>query len=566
MFVVVALFAPGAARAQDAGALAGAYSAPWPALQEPDGRYHDFMSDSADGAGRYGESMLGYGLIATGLRNGDGRLVDSGLKAIAYVLAHPERQQANPSVFETFALAASYNLVQAWLPTDPRVVALTPAWQLRLATEVPIQLRGGRPYWNKTVVEAVGVLELLRTGVHSGLPRAWLHDRGNSRRRVARVINRFVPRRIPQRDGRALLCDPPACPLAYHGLALGFYARAVELLGSSSRRSARLTLLRAARASRAIAAPDGDVAYAGRSQEQAWALAFTAYGVEAAARLADGREAVALRSLAALALTRLQTLHPVIKGGMAIVPALRGGARAWYPGIDGYAGAGPYTGLTIAGLDLAAGIASAPVPLAPASAAAARRSPVAPGGMAVLRRGGIWMAVARDRFGTDLRYDSGLVALKREVAPGQWRDVIPLRPRASAPSLGPTLLANGAEHESWGRRIGSSRAGIRVRGGFARARGKVTFTYAPTATGVELRFRGRPHATYRYSTFFPASAGARVVDAWSVGGEGQLVRASAPVATTFTPGFASAIEQDLVRADLVFKAGASGRVRISIAG
>ena len=101
---VVALLAyasPAAASAapQD---LAASYAAPWPGLQEPDGRYHDFMSDSADGAGRYGEAMLGYSLIATGLRRGDGRLLtspqrircDRGLRAV--VLAPIEEDLASP--------------------------------------------------------------------------------------------------------------------------------------------------------------------------------------------------------------------------------------------------------------------------------------------------------------------------------------------------------------------------------------------------------------------------------------------------------------------------------------
>ena len=46
---------------------------PWPDLQNADGTFPDYVEGGAPGFGaRYGESMLGYGLLRTGVR-ADGR-------------------------------------------------------------------------------------------------------------------------------------------------------------------------------------------------------------------------------------------------------------------------------------------------------------------------------------------------------------------------------------------------------------------------------------------------------------------------------------------------------------
>jgi hypothetical protein len=94
----------------------------------------------------------------------------------------------------------------------------------------------------------------------------------------------------------------------------------------------------------------------------------------------------------------------------------------------------------------------------------------------------------------------------------------------------------------------------------------VTVNYVPTACGVELRWRGPPAAAYRYSTFFAARDAPRVVGDRSVAGLHQQLTVSAPATTTLTTGYSSAVEPELVRADLVFSAGESGRVVIAICG
>jgi hypothetical protein len=517
----------------DAGALAAALARPWPSLQQPDGRFRDYMSGAADGVGRYGEAMLGLGLLRAGLRASDAAAVDAGLLALQTVLADPARQLEEPSVFELFAVANGYNLARTRLAEDPRVIAMLPSWQAWLAAQRPIQLRRGlRAVWNKSIVEAAAVLELLRTGVRSGSAHTWLHDRRATRARIARIVNRRIPKDAPISGRRAMLGDGPSYPLAYHALSLGFYAHAVQLLGADAAPAARRVLTQAARTSLMLTAPDGDLAYAGRSQEQAWALAFTVYGARAAARHARGRTAPSLAQLSSLVLTRLATRHPVIDGGLAIVPAFASGARPWYPGIDEYAGAAAYGGLTIVALDLAADLDADGRPVqSVARRAVAKVVSAEAGEMAILHRGPVWIAVKRARTGSDLRYDFGLVALKRQLGDA-WQDVLPLRPRAVGPSLGPTLIRAGVEHEPRGRRIEVDDTAIRIAGGFRGARGRVAFDYVPTCCGVVLRFRGRPGATYRYSTFFPAAAAPRALDDRAVVGAGRSLRVSAPAELT----------------------------------
>jgi hypothetical protein len=100
----------------------------------------------------------------------------------------------------------------------------------------------------------------------------------------------------------------------------------------------------------------------------------------------------------------------VTHAGLLIVPALAQGIVRWYPGMEDYASARSYNGLTIVALNLAA----------------AERVPSPRGGIAA---GGVWFAVKRQQSTPDLRDDFGLVALETLGASG-WRVAMPIRPRA----------------------------------------------------------------------------------------------------------------------------------------
>jgi hypothetical protein len=555
------LAAPAAA-SPEAAALATAVAAPWPAMQAPGGGFQGYLP-GGDGGG-YGQAMLGLGLLQTGLRDRSDALVDSSLRAVGAALA-TDSASRKASAFEEYALAAAYNLARRRRRADPRFGALRPAWAAYLRGRAPLFL--GRPrggFFNKHVVEAAAWLELARSGLRSRAPGAVLHRPRRSRAAAARYLLRSLPRLTDRsrRRGLRLLADPAPSPLAYQALSLGFYARSLRLLGRRERRRAGRTLAQAAAASLALAAPDGDLAYTGRSQEQSWALSFTAFGSEVAARRARPGRRRSLRGLAARALGRLRLAHPVGPRGLALVPALAAwdgqGATALDPYVDGSA----YTGLTLVGLNWSAALGGRP--LGPAARARPRRRYAilkARGGrLAVVETPRVWFAVReRPAPNGDLRSDAGLVALKLR-GPAGFGDLLRLRPRAYEPAggAGPLLLRGTAPRRPSGRRLRASRRGVTVAAGWARLR------WRPLRCGVRLRWRGPRRAAYEYSAFFPAAAAPAQVSPRSVAGAGQRVSVSGPAGVALEPGYASAVDAGLVRARIRFAADARGRASITV--
>jgi hypothetical protein len=563
--IAVALAVLGAAAAPagasaEARALAQAVAGPWPALQGADGAFRGYLQ--AGPSGRYGEAMLGLGLLQTGLREEDPALVSSALRALGYSVRLDPAVHSG-SVFEEYGLAAAYNLARRRLAGEAAFEALRPAWEARLRAIVPLFLgprRGG--FFNKHVVEAVTWLQLARSGLRSAPGRAVLARPRAARRTAVRYLVRSVPRltRRSMRGRRRLLADPPPSPPAYHALSLAFYARSIGLLEGRARRAARRVLAGAARASLALAGPDGDVAYTGRSQEQAWALAFTAYGAEAAAARAGRAGALGLRRLAALAVARLRILHPVGPAGLALTPSLAGWRDS--PGLDPYADGGAYAGLTLVGLNWA-GEFPAPAPAAPGGAPSRRQAILRTRGgpVAVVRTPSVWFVVRRngDPDG-DLRSDPGLVALKHRGPDGVFRDLMPLRPRhfERPGGAGPQLLRGLVRRPPEGRELRAGRGRVSVDVGWGRLR------WRALRCGVRVTWRGRPRALYEYSAFFPAAAPPTLITPRTIVGGGQRVSVATPAEVVVEPGYASGADPDLLRARMRFTTGASGRASVTI--
>ncbi|HEU0023268.1 MAG TPA: hypothetical protein VFQ12_01465 [Thermoleophilaceae bacterium] len=555
----LSLAAPTARAAPEARVLAGAVAAPWPALQTADGAFRGYLHPGP--SGRYGEAMLGLGLLQTGLRNDDRGLVLASLRALAYAIRH-DPVARTPSVFEEYSLAAAYNLARRRIAGDVYFQAIRPAWVARLRGIVPLFLsrpRGG--FFNKHLVEAVTWLQLARSGLRSRVRGAVLRRPRRARATATRYLVRAIPRltRRSTRGRLRLLADPAPSPLAYHALSLGFYARSLSMLDRRARRRARRTLVGAARASLALAGPDGDVAYTGRSQEQSWALSFTAYGAEVAAAGARARTARALRRLAARALTRLRAAHPVGTAGLALTPSLASAQGS--AGLDPYADGGAYAGLTLVGLNWSGGQPHPP-PLVLGDGPERGYGIIRGrgGALAVVRARGVWFAVRRrpDPDG-DLRSDFGLVALKFRDATG-FHDLLRLRPRAfeSPGGAGPILLDGPKVRPPEGRRLSAGRRGVTVDVGWARLR------WRPASCGVRVGWRGPRDALYEYSAFFPTASAPAQVDPFTVVGGGQRVSASGAATVTLEPGYASGLDSALLRARLRFAADASGRASVTV--
>jgi hypothetical protein len=348
LIALLVLAAPTAAAAKAPPSwapLAERIAAPWPGLQNSDGTYQDYVYGGdvscclvrtckpGLGNARYAEAVLGYALLKTGLRTGDGALIDTALRSLTFVAEHPEYRDTLQTNFETWALASAYNLARKRIPARPLFRGNRLNWERWLTTVKPLLVRkGARRYFNHHLVEAVATYELGRTGLRSDVKGAVLHpDTHNRTRRAAdRIVNEethVVARPTVLRSGgavAALLSDRPEYPLAYQGLSMGFYARALKLMGRRATPQSRELLRRLAHASWLLTAPDGDLAYAGRSQEESWALSMTAYGTEVAAGLdrVSRTSAARWRGLADRAVERLRTEHAIGPKGMWIIPAL----------------------------------------------------------------------------------------------------------------------------------------------------------------------------------------------------------------------------------------------------
>jgi hypothetical protein len=572
VFLAVLAALPAAATADDTAALTRDIAVPWPELQREDGSYYDYLKPY--GGGRYSEAMLGLALLQVGLREGDERFVSSGLRGVGFALAHGDRQAADPSVFETFALATAYNVARGRLTGDPRFEALRAAWEDWLRRVRPVFL--GRPrgaFFNKHLVEACAWLELWATGLRSTDPAGVLFDPQRSARVAIRYVNRDVPRLTSRSRGvvwgrsARLLADPAPAPLAYHALSLGLLARAVDRLGPLASPAAHRTLAEAAWGTWGVMGPDGDVAYTGRSQDHVWALAYTAYG-SALAAPAAGTASGDLQAVAERALERLRRRHPLTPLGIAIAPALSPGSARAAAAMDVYADAAAYAGLTLVALDWLAGRGGVG-PHAGGSLAANRpgagvlRAPG--GGLGLLRAGGVWLAVrsAADERG-DLRSDFGLVALKRSVGTA-WEDILPTRPRASDPAgAGPIRIEGANRLAPVGRGLTADGRRIRVTGSFgdgsAAASSRMALTVSPTACGALLRWPAPPGSRHELSVFFAPPFELRREGRRALTAGTQVVRTSGPATATVEPGYVSARDPELARARVSFR---HGRARVA---
>src|SRR5436305_13144974 len=264
--------------------LARSMAAPWPRLQKGADFSDYVVANAPPGPPRdpYGRAFMGLALLQSGLRDGKPGQLSAGLRALGAAAAHPVRRDR--IVFENLALTTAYNVARTSLAHDSRFGKIRGVLERRLRNMRPAQFGGKRPYYNYYLVDAAGLTELLASGLKSSVPGSALAQRRHTRRLVVSLINRTIPRiaaRYTTRDAAgklAPLSDPPCNPPAYDAFSLALMARGITQLGPAAGRAARNAARRAARALWAVAAPDGSISYYGRSQDQSWTLAMTAYG------------------------------------------------------------------------------------------------------------------------------------------------------------------------------------------------------------------------------------------------------------------------------------------------
>jgi hypothetical protein len=578
--------APQSALGRVAVSLDAQIAAPWPALQIPNGRFRDILG----GGTRYGEATLGYALLQAGARAHNERQIHAGMKAISWAVRQ-SALRSRPSVFENLSLAAAYNLAKRSLRHDRHFKRQRARWEQFLATRQFKELNSTHNYDNHFIADAVATLELLRTGLSSADPSTVVGNPTAALAAVEQLVNVQVPQLAAANavtlDGydTFVLSDPPDNPLSYHGLSLGLYARAIKLLGPSASEAARATLRRAAQASWWISAPDGDLGWYGRSDEESWGLAATAYGAAAAANLPDlpARRAADFRALTERALSRLRA-YGVGPRGLYITPAVARGFSHAKPGLDSSAGGPSFAGITLMMLnwtlpELRGDVRSSGRIGADQQRGVQLSSPESR--VVVVRHGDVWFALKLAPAPTranDLRYDFGIHLL--EVRSGdRWIHVVSSRPQPGvapsqartpqlalpgtipADSAGPVLVQpDGSIAVPYGdsATIGDDGT-VLVAGGWRTASGTtarsgVTFAFTPTANGVRMTVPRQPGDRIQYSVFLPgvaapqprrhSIAGSDVVASWR--GHGRV---------QFLGGYASADWPHLVRANISFTPG-----------
>jgi hypothetical protein len=586
-------------------------AAPWPKVQKANGHFRSGVG----GGTRYGDSMLGFALIQQGISENDEALIKSGMQGMAFAVPRLALH-SRPSIFEAMAVVGVYNLRgDPRVGNDPTFKRLKPKMEDYLRSFTLVRLPATTYYGNHWLVEAVMVQEMLKTGLHSDDKDAVVGGLREKANQLSEdLINKRIPAMAKQKgvhvDGaRAfVLSDPPDDPLAYQGLSYGFYARAIRLLGPRANDAAKRTLHEIGNASLYLAAPDGDLAYFGRNQEQAWALASTAYGAEVTASLAnDPKVEGRFRALAQRAYTRLRDAYGIGRFGLNITPGIKAGRTSGAKGVDGGAGGPSFGGLTLLFTDWA-------LPeIARAKTKPTRIYSDEPGGVllsrgdsrfAVVRRADEWYAIRVSTSGKhpeELRNDFGLMDLKRKQSNGTWENVVRLRPITRgdgdpADSAGPVLLQpNGQKAFPFGASAKLSRGGtLTMTGGwrgkptpFKRivahldsgiivraldftpgvlARSGVTYTYKPTSCGVQLSFPARAGDSIEYSLFLKTAETPPQITATSVSDALSRTTFNRPATVKLEPGYASGLDGKLTRARITFRNLSAGPVRITACG
>ena len=557
--LVAALVPCTAALAASAGDLAGEIAAPWPERQRADGSLADHIAAAvADERDPYGDAMLGYALLAHGVRTGAPELVRTGLRAIGHAVRDPVDDDL--VVFENLALASAYNLARERVAGASDFAAIRAAWEDRLRALRPVVIGREGHAANWRLVEAVAWIELARSGLVSDRAGTVLADPAGARSEALRIVARKAPRlaRRTRRGDTAILSDPPFNPLAYHALSTALLRRALTLLPAGAAPAAERALARATRASAAFAAPDGDLAYWGRSQEQSWVLAATAYA-------AGG-------PVGARALDRLAALHGSAEHGLSLTPALARDPMAGLRGLDGWVAATPYTGWTLIALEwlLERGVEPQPGTI-DADADGAAVLGRGRSSFAVVRSGDTWFAVKRAPAGRshltgiydlDVRYEGGLVALKR-LGAGGWRDVAPLRPIGRLPygTVGPALRVPGGLARFEGRGLSAAGDRVTVRGRYRLRSGRVVrrgalLRYEAVECGVRMTVATRRGDRVRQSLFFGGRPDG-LADAR------QAVRTSRDASVRVRGGYASGADPSLWRARLAYAPAGRAPLRVT---
>lgn len=573
---------PAAAQAADGGEIASfadAAAKTWVPYQNAAGTFIDPILGRGSA---YGTAMLGYGLLRAGVRANDPELIHAGIRAFN---SRARRTSRVRSYFEVLPFAKAYVFAKRELAGDQLWRDSRASWEryLRTFSRGPSEglagscIRSPTCFHNHEAVQTAAEVALLKTGLRSRDRRSPLHHPKALERRVLRDVNRSVPRFVG-RSGTltgsepfrhiGLLSDTGSWPLAYHGLSTAMYAISLQALPARRTRPGRIALRRAARASLGLMAPDGDVTWLGRRQQEAWALASEiAVGMTTAQVVhASAGERTALRTMARTGLTRLLTRHPITSTGLANTPkSFTDPAYDFSRGIQ----ADPINsnGLAVFLLNLAADRAGAYATTSIPMDHDGRMTVPGQSGFAAVRHGNVWYAVRRLPPRSDLRYDFGLLSLKVRDING-WRDLVEPRPVTGSgtktggrATVGPVVVRGGRRYRPDGLRfVARAGGGTTIVTRFIAGHRRFTtpVTYTPTVDGLVIGLKVRSTDTVEFTSYHPTPELVTFAD--GVGDVDTRITAAGIVGTSRREGFISCCEPTLTAVTLRVVPDAGDRV------
>lgn len=489
-----------------------------------------------------------------------------GLPKAAFAASH-QAARLSPSAASTRALLARRVLARGLggrNVLDKWAVALWAAEERRaqgpLSARLDADLRGlgrlhapgvadacfQRPscFNNYSLVSRVLDLELAHSGLRSSVPGSRLARRG-LRADALRWLRDVLPTTtsasarvvLPGVGTRtaAALSDPRKYPLAYQTLCTALLVRAAHLGGPRTPQAVWRLTRAALWELVGMTAPNGEITWLGRGQDEVWTLAATFYaGVQGSVLMAgrDPELAARLRRLAEVELGALT--GRLTARGLAQTPLDRAG-RA---GIDHYASQIGNASLALVWIELARDASTrmaGPARPLPAEVQGGRASDPRGNGLLTLRRGDVWLGVHRRRdHASDARQDFGLLRALRKGPDGRWIALLPerpiVRPGAHSPSGGPLLLHGGAAAAPTVRSGGVDRDAVRLRGAWSDGT-PGRWTFGPAGDGVRMQSTCPRGRTLQLTVFLPAE-GALTTGPRLLARAGYRVRFSRPVRVT----------------------------------
>lgn len=505
---------------------------PWLGTQTKNGNFNRPSGTPAiDG---YGNAGIAYGMLQEAARTGDMKYLKAGMKTFNWI--NKTRQPMNGVFYQMFS-ASAYNFARANFATRPEFTRIRVAWANKLR-RFPYQrgVLGSRYHYNKNLVEALEVVELYNTGLRANSTEAILRDRKVALRRAIRLINVLIPARVanytksvgagegwPFTTQVADMSDPPDNPPAYNAFVAGLYARAYHQLAPGFRTEImRQTAETMIRGVIARTAPDGDIAFAGRSQEQAWALSTAAYAAWSASSFMTGTEREIFLAFVRRVVKRLENVHVTSASSFGFVLTPAAGCcdkQDMPPGQDHYYDVAKYSGLTA----MAMGWAIAERPddwqagdaQLPADAPSNYLYNLGRGRFLQHRGANIYWFLRMQTDYYDARSDMAVSVMKVRNANGTWTDVVPPRPytgghfKPADPAAPCLIFRKGCAYLELHGGTPSAAGGYDFGAIWRTARGTLvrrgSATVTPTESGLRLKWSGQPGDVFEFDNFLPSA-------------------------------------------------------------